>query len=169
MCAAFRVDERSGANHQHGKSEDAMQFLSGLRALVMAVGVLALLPAFARSFDAKDVKPSGLTLAQSRQVLRVVMTHERYKMASPKLWIDGPWLSDGKPVVPGYFHFAVVYVTNTQAHYAVNTFTGDVWDTESCKRYTFPALSTIQKQISIATGSELPSAEDAASELGCEP
>ncbi|NHZ93771.1 hypothetical protein F2P45_32940 [Massilia sp. CCM 8733] len=144
-----------------------MQFLRQLRALVIVLGLMACLPAFAQTLDVKNIKPSGLTLSQSKQVLRVVMKHERYKMSSPKLSIDGPWLTDGKPVVPGYFHFGVVYVTSTQGHYAVNTSTGDVWDTESCERYTFPALIAIQKQISIKTGKKLASDDDARSELGC--
>ncbi|NHZ64892.1 hypothetical protein [Massilia genomosp. 1] len=144
-----------------------MRFLSSLLMSVVAAGFLAMSPAFAQSLLAKDVKPSGLTLTQSKQVLRVVMKHERYKVASPKLWIDGPWLTDGKPVVSGYYHFGVIYVTNTQGHYAVNTSTGDVWDVEACERYAFPALLEIQKRISLKTGKELASDDDARSQLGC--
>lgn len=136
-------------------------------ALFIAVDVVTCLPAFAQSLAVRNVNPSGLTLAQSKQVLRVVMKHERYKMASPALWIDGPWLTDGKPVVSGYLHFGVVYGTSTQGHYAVNTSSGDVWDTESCERYTFPALIAIQQRITVKTGKEVASDDAARSDLGC--
>ncbi len=135
--------------------------------LATVAGLLVCSQAMGARFNAKNVKPSGLTLAQSKQVLRVVMKHERYKMASPALSIDGPWLTDGKPVVPGYFHFGVIYVTSTQGHYAVNTSSGDVWDTESCERYTFPALVAIQKHVAAKTGRALASDDDARTQLGC--
>ncbi|NHZ44223.1 hypothetical protein [Massilia aquatica] len=136
-------------------------------ALFTVWGVVTCLPALAQSLGVRSVNPSGLTLAQSKQVLRVVMKHERYKMASPALSIDGPWLTDGKPVVPGYLHFGVVYGTSTQGHYAVNTSSGDVWDTESCERYTFAALVAIQKHVAAKTGKALASDDDARTQLGC--
>jgi hypothetical protein len=146
-----------------------------LRLPLAAAGLLVctLAPAQASSrridpgFDASRLSPSGLTLAQSKQVLRVVLKYERFKVSSPTLWIDGPWLSDGKPVVPGYVHFGVVYLANTQGHYAVDRSTGDVWQTESCQRYAFPALREIQKRISSKTGKKLVIGENAGSELGC--
>ncbi|NHZ98459.1 hypothetical protein [Massilia sp. CCM 8734] len=144
-----------------------MPLMPRLHALVGAGGLLLCSLAVAQGLNAKNVKSSGLTLAQSKQVLRVVMKHERYRMASPKLWIDGPWLTDGKPVIPGYVHFGVVYESNTQGHYAVNTSTGDVWDVEGCQRYAFPALLAIQKRIVVKTGKELASEDDARSQLGC--
>lgn len=136
-------------------------------ASLIVLSVLSCLPAFAQSLDVRSVNPSGLTLAQSKQVLRVVMKHDRYKMASPALSIDGPWLTDGKPVVPGYLHFGVVYGTSTQGHYAVNTSSGDVWDTEICERYAFPALMAIQQRITLKTGKKVASDDDARSDLGC--
>lgn len=141
--------------------------MRGLHALLTAAGLLSCALTPAHGFDANKVQPSGLTLAQSKQLLRVVLKHEGFKVASPTLWLDGPWLSDGKPVVPGYYHFGVVYASNTQGHYAVNASNGDVWQTESCRRYAFPALREIQKRMSVKTGKPLVSGADAGSELGC--
>ena len=46
--------------------------------------------------------------------------------------------------------------------------TGDVWQTQSCKRYRFPALSVLHRQISKQTGVALAPAAKAREELGCE-
>ncbi|CUI07943.1 hypothetical protein BN2497_10663 [Janthinobacterium sp. CG23_2] len=53
-------------------------------------------------------------------------------------------------------------------HFAVNALTGDVWQTESCKRFNFAALSGIQKRISMRTGKKLANDEVANDEIACE-
>lgn len=138
-----------------------------LHALVAAAGLLICSLVAAQGFNAKHVKSSGLTPNQAEQVLLVVLKKEGFKTSDPRLWLDGPWLTDGKPSIPGYHSFGAVYVANTQGHYSINILTGDVWQTESCKRYIFPALSKIQQRISERTGKQLARDEDARSELGC--
>ncbi|NHZ64896.1 hypothetical protein [Massilia genomosp. 1] len=130
-------------------------------------GLLTCSLVFGAGFNAKNVKPSGLTVAQAEQVLRVVLKHERYKTYDRRLWIDGPWLTEGMPSIPGYHSFGVVYIVNTQGHYSINIFTGDVWQTESCERYSFPALMAIQERIALKTGKKLASDDDARSDVGC--
>jgi hypothetical protein len=153
-----------------------MRFISRLQALVVAAGLLACLPALAGSLNTKNVRPSGLTADQAKQVLLVVLKHQHYKMSNPAMWIDGPWQGEEKGTLfrPGYYDFGLVFnnpngaASNVLGHFAVNTLTGDVWESESCKRFNFPALSGIQKRISAQTGTKLVSEEVALSEIGCE-
>ncbi|WP_222853119.1 hypothetical protein, partial [Massilia genomosp. 1] len=109
---------------------------------------------------------SQLPLKTALGLLRVVLKHEGYKMSDPHLWIDGPRPAS-PPSIPGYHSYGLAYVNNTQGHYSVNIFTGDVWQTESCTRYIFPALSRMQRRISERSGKKLLSDEEARSEVGC--
>ncbi|NHZ39308.1 hypothetical protein [Massilia aquatica] len=143
-----------------------MPLICQLKPLTAVVGLLTCSLAFAVELNTKNVKPSGLTVAQAEQVLRVVLKHEGYKMSDPHLWIDGP-RPGSPPFIPGYHSYGLAYVNNTQGHYSVNIFTGDVWQTESCTRYIFPALSRIQRRISERSGKTLLSDEEARSEVGC--
>ncbi|NHZ44224.1 hypothetical protein [Massilia aquatica] len=144
-----------------------MALIARLTLSATFAGLLVCSQAFGARFNAKNVKPTGLTANQAEQVLLVVLKQEGFKTSDSRLWLDGPWLTDGKPSIPGYHSFGVVYVASTQGHYSVNIITGDVWQTESCRRYIFPALSKIQRGIAERTGKQLANDEDARNELGC--
>ncbi|WP_167222126.1 hypothetical protein [Massilia rubra] len=149
--------------------------LSRLRVLLLAAGVSLCLPGLAQSLQSNDIQASGLTVDQARQVLVVVLNHEKFKMADPGMSIDGPWRGDEEGTLyrPGYVDFGLVYsnrkanTSNVLGHFAVNVFTGDVWNTVRCKRYTFAGLSKIQTIISARTGKKLANAKVAFDEVGC--
>lgn len=130
----------------------------------------------AEPLDAANIQASELTAEQAKQVLTVVLKHLHYKMSNRDLWIDGPWPGDEKGTLfrPGYYDFGLVYsnpkaaASNVLGHYAVNATTGDVWETERCRRYRFPALSAIQERISARTGRQLASDAIARGEIGCD-
>ncbi|UOD29210.1 hypothetical protein INH39_27950 [Massilia violaceinigra] len=152
-----------------------MVTISRLEALLLATGVLVCVPGSSQTFQPKEIHASGLTADQARQVLLVVLKHEKFDMSNPGMWIDGPWRGDrqGTQYRPGYYDFGVVYsnrkthTSNVQGHFAVNASTGDVWNTVRCKRYGFAGLSTIQNVISARTGKKLASAQLAFDEIGC--
>lgn len=129
----------------------------------------------AAAFDASQVKPSGLSPAQAKLVLTVVLHHLHYKMVNKDMFIDGPWEGEKKGTFfrPGYYDFGLVYnnptgaASNVLGHFAVNIMNGDVWQTESCERYGFPALSRIQRDISKRTGKSLADKKSAQDEIGC--
>ncbi|MGA8133561.1 MAG: hypothetical protein WCA48_05320 [Pseudomonas gingeri] len=152
-----------------------MRYISRLQALVVAAALLVCSPVFAESLNAKNIRPSGLTADQAKQVLLVVLKHQRYKMSNPDMWIDGPWQGEEKGTLfrPGYYDFGLVFnnpkgaASNVLGHFAVNILTGDVWETESCERFSSATLSGIQKRISVQTGKKLVNEEVARSEIGC--
>jgi hypothetical protein len=51
--------------------------------------------------------------------------------------------------------------------YAVSRRTGDVWETNLCQRYDFPALRAAQDKIQQITGHSLADEQDARQGLGC--
>ncbi|WP_248804343.1 hypothetical protein [Pseudomonas sp. MWU13-2100] len=153
-----------------------MRYISRLQALVVAAALLACSPVFAESLNAESIRPSGLTADQAKQVLLVVLKHQHYKMSNPDMWIDGPWQGEEKGTLfrPGYYDFGLVFnnpkgaASNVLGHFAVNILTGDVWETESCERFSSATLSGIQKRISVQTGKKLANEKVARSEIGCE-
>ncbi|UVM53383.1 hypothetical protein LOY38_17275 [Pseudomonas sp. B21-015] len=153
-----------------------MRYISRLQALVVAAALLACSSVLAESLNAKNIRPSGLTADQAKQVLLVVLRHQHYKMSNPDMWIDGPWQGEEKGTLfrAGYYDFGLVFnnpkgaASNVLGHFAVNILTGDVWETESCERFSSATLSGIQKRISVQTGKKLANEEVARSEIGCE-
>jgi hypothetical protein len=139
------------------------------------VGILAA-TAQAKSlpFGANDVAPTGLNKQQVQQVLVVVLKHEKFRLSDPGMYIDsdlnGP---NGDPDRPGYFNFSLSYenpkaaATAYLGDFAVNIKTGDVWETESCVRYRFPALRALQREIVRRTGTPLAAEKSARDEVGC--
>jgi len=142
-------------------------------ALALSGAQAAALPLCCRG---DSVAHSGLTKEQAKQVLIVVLKHEKFHLSVPGMYIDddlyGP---NGKPNRPGYFDFSLSYdtpkagATAYLGYYAVNIKTGDVWEVESCMRYSFPALRILQQQISFRTGVSLLNEEAARDEVGCPP
>lgn len=143
--------------------------------VIVAMSALGAALASSSTFDGWKIKPGGLTAPQAKRVLLLVLEHEHYKVASRDMVIDGPWVIDkkGTPFRAGYYDFGLVYnnpggaASNVLGQYAVNRLTGDVWETEECKRYRFPSLTKVQNKISAKTSVKLKSEDAARDELGC--
>ncbi|MDR3441349.1 hypothetical protein [Telmatospirillum sp.] len=119
-------------------------------------------------FDERQVQPSGLSVDQARQLLVVVLQHEKLMVNKPGFNIENI------EFVPGYVNFFVTYdspkagATDVIGGFAVSPRTGDVWETTLCKRYQFRTLSDIQKRIMEKTGKRFATNDEAKEELGCD-
>jgi hypothetical protein len=121
-----------------------------------------------------EVAKTGLTKEQAKQVLILVLKHEKYHLNAPGLYIEddlhGP---NGEVNRPGYIDFSLTYdapnagATAVLGYYAINVLTGDAWEVEDCKRYRFPALSQLQHKTQIQTGVTLAPIKVARQEVGC--
>lgn len=142
---------------------------------IVALSALGVTLASSNNFGDWKIKPGGLTAPQAKRVLLLVLEHEHYKMANRDMVIDGPWVVDkkGTPFRAGYYDFGLIYnnpggaASNVLGQYTVNRFTGDVWETEECKRYRFPSLTKVQNEISAKTNVKMKSEDAARDELGC--
>ncbi len=122
----------------------------------------------------EQVTKSGLSKQQAKQVLIVVLKHLKFKLTKEGMYIDDD-LSDshGNPIHPGYYDFALTYdtpkaaATDVLGTYSVNVLTGDVLDNTLCKRYSFPNLMRVQKEISKKTGVALLPKKAALQQMGC--
>lgn len=125
---------------------------------------------------ADEVASTGLTKEQAKQVLVLVLKHEKYRLSDKGIYIDGDLQNpNGKPDRPGYFDFSLSYenpkagATAYLGYYSVNIKTGDVWEVESCVRYRFPALRRLQSEITKRTGVAISDEKVARDEVGCPP
>lgn len=123
-----------------------------------------------------NIAKTGLTKQQAKQVLILVLEHDKFRLSAPGMFIDddlqGP---NGEPNRPGYFDFSLSYDTPKAGasaylgYYSVNIKTGDVWEVESCIHYDFPELRKLQHKIVHQTGIHLLKEEVARNEVGCPP
>jgi hypothetical protein len=128
----------------------------------------------ASDIDAEKISQKGLSAEQARQVLIVALEQLHFKLSKIGMYIDGPLTdAEGKPFRVGFYDFGLAFdsptagATDVLGHYAVNTMTGDVWETERCVRYKFPELLIIQKRITEKTATKLLNEEKARDEIGC--
>jgi hypothetical protein len=142
--------------------------------LVLALAASAALAKGPAVFNADQVQPNGLTREQARQVLVVVLKHERYKLGMPGVFIDGDLADEkGNPPHPGYFDFSLGYdspkagATEYMGLFSVSTATGDVWEINICKRFVFPALRSLQSGIMARTGRTMADEMAQRRGLGC--
>jgi len=120
------------------------------------------------------VAPEGLSRDQAQKVLITVLKHQQYKLGKPGVFIDGNLTDEnGKPPHPGYFDFSVGYdspkagATEYWGLFSVSVLTGDVWEINTCKRFTFPALQNIQKNIMRQTDKTMTDEKAQRKGLGC--
>jgi len=143
-------------------------FCAAVTALASAMTCAATLPV-----GADDVAPNGLTAAQAKQVLGVVLKHEKYRLSDKGMSIDTLLPPSGKPDRPGYIDFSLSWdnphagATAYLGYYSVSIKTGDVWENESCVHYRFASLRALQRKIAERTGAPLPLEADARGEVGC--
>jgi hypothetical protein len=130
------------------------------RALVLVLTLVAsvVLAKGPAVLSADQVQPTGLTKDQAKQVLTVVLKHERYKLRMPGVFINGDLADEkGNPPHPGYFDFSLGYdspkagATEYMGLFSVSTATGDVWEINTCKHFAFPALRRLQSEITART------------------
>lgn len=105
-------------------------------------------------FDLTTVNQSGLTEIQAQALLVFSLKNEKYNVELSGFFLDGS-LKDKKGNLyhPGYFSFGVGYdspsagATDVWGLFSVSPVTGDIWEEDSCRRISFPALQKIQKGI----------------------
>jgi hypothetical protein len=121
-----------------------------------------------------QVAPEGLSRTQAKQVLILVLKHEKYKFMDAGVFIDGDLANEnGNPPHPGYFDFSLGYddpeagATEYMGLFSVSILTGDVFEIHLCKRYAFPALQRLQKNIMKQTGKMLADEKVQRRGLGC--
>jgi hypothetical protein len=125
------------------------------------------------ALDPKAIQPSGLTKDQAKQVLIVVLKHLKFKLKTPGMYVDGDIGKPGTQIRPGYYDFSLSFDTPKAAataylgYYSVDIMTGDVWESEQCEHYCFPALRKLQAQIMKRTGATMPSEEVSRETVGC--
>ena len=115
-----------------------------------------------------QVQAEGLSTKQAKKMLVMVLRHERLMSDQPGFNIEAIEKS-----VPGYIIFFVTLdsprasATNVIGSFAVSPLTGDVWETNLCKRYTFKALKKIQAEIILRTRKTFASEVNERRHLGC--
>lgn len=126
------------------------------------------------ALDATKVSRHGLTGAQARYVLKLVLEHEGYDLNKRGMDIDGPFKVD--PAIAsqrGYWEFGLTFdapgyaATEVLGRFAVSRLTADVWETNLCRRYDFPALSQLQTMVMRKTGKTRADEIAARRGLGC--
>lgn len=79
----------------------------------------------------------------------------------------------GGPPNRGFYTFSVTFdspkaaATDVVGAFAVSRLTGDVWETNLCKRYAFPALRAAQRRIMARTHGSFRAETAARQGLGC--
>ncbi|KIH82243.1 hypothetical protein [Pseudomonas batumici] len=143
--------------------------------LTLSLASATLSACAASTLPPEQIKPEGLSREQAQQVLVVALKQQPYKLSKPGVFIDGD-LADGNgnPPHPGYFDFSLGYddpkagATEYWGLFSVSVLTGDVWEINSCKRLTAPALKQLQTQIMARTGKTLNDEAGQRQGLGCE-
>lgn len=144
-----------------------------LLGLVFAFGCAAGAMASEPLLKPDQIATTGLSKPQAKAVLILVLQHLKFKLNAPGMFLDGDLGKNGVPIRPGYYDFSLSYDTPDAAamaylgYYSVNIMTGDVWESEQCEHYTFPALRKLQKQIMRRTGATMLSVAKARASVGC--
>jgi hypothetical protein len=125
--------------------------------------------------DLGQIASEGLSRAQAKQVLIIIIKHQKIvRLGKAGVFIDGDLRDEnGNPPHPGYFDFALGYddpkaaATGYMGTFSVSILTGDVWETNRCERYAFPALQRIQENIMKQTGKTMADEKMQRRGLGC--
>jgi hypothetical protein len=125
------------------------------------------------SFDASHVSAKGVSRLQAKQLLLIVLHNQGYDYNKTGMSIDELKTRNGTDPHPGYFDFGLNYDTPnsgaTQAlgMFSVGRLTGDVWETNLCKRYSFPELQSAQNAIMRRTRKSFSDEKKVRVGLGC--
>jgi hypothetical protein len=123
---------------------------------------------------AARIAAQGLTREQAQAILMLVLRHQHVP-AKPTLEIEHLVKNGSKPedIRPGYYSFGVTSdspnmgASNVWGMYAVSRYTGDVWESFSCRRYRFAKLRRLQATIMKKTGKSFLDERQERLMLGC--
>jgi hypothetical protein len=125
-------------------------------------------------FRADQVEVTGLSREQAKQVLIIVLKHEKFRLSMPGVFINADLADNkGNPPHPGFYDYSVGYdsakagATEYLGLFSVSRMTGDVWEINICKHYEFPDLRHIQSIIMQRTGQSFAGEKQARLGLGC--
>ena len=145
---------------------------STTRLMVFLVALLSF--AAGSAFEVKQVKPSGLTNEQAKELLMFVLLHEGYKLPMRGVFVDGPLADkEGTPPHTGYYDFSLGYdtvnagATEYLGLFSVSKVTGDIWEINKCEQFTSSRLKSIQKVIMKRTGKTFADERAERMGLGC--
>jgi hypothetical protein len=139
-----------------------------MRRAVLAALLLAL--GLSTALAATPAPGHRITMAQARQIARLVARHDHIDLSDTSIELDSMDL--GAPFIPGYASFSVIREADTPGpditlhRYAVNRQTGDVWEMTLCTRYSFPALIHMAQSFT-GHGVSAAQIEAEGKELGC--
>lgn len=105
-----------------------------------------------------QIQPQGLTPKQAKQLLMFTLKHEGYNITKRGIFFDGPLKDEqGNFAHPGYVDFGLGYA-NPKAGaieylglFSISVSSGDIWETNTCENFSFPALRQIQQKIRSST------------------
>lgn len=93
-----------------------------------------------------------ITVAQAESLVRVVLHHEKLRLSSRYCQIE-PVHKGDKAFVPDYFSFSAYCdypnagATTVLGLYIVSPRTGEVWEYNECKPFTFPKLLELRRKL----------------------
>lgn len=120
-----------------------------------------------------NLSAKGLSKVQARQILLVVLEHEKHSPSSPGMYIESLTKKNGAAIHSGYYDFGFSYespnagATQTLGLFAISRFTGDVWELHLCRRYSFPKLDKLQQAIMQVTKKTFADEKKQRRGLGC--
>jgi hypothetical protein len=114
-----------------------------------------------------------LSVAEARDLLLLVIRHEGYTLEKRGISLEVVTTRSHQPVHLGYLDFSLTFetlsagATDALRLYSVSPRTGEVWETNLCRRYEFPALEAEQKKIQKRTGYSPADEQELRRGLGC--
>jgi hypothetical protein len=151
-----------------------MSKVVGRMCVAFFVFALSVTAAAAAGIDLKSIQSAGLTKDQAKEVLVLALKHDKYNLSKRGVFIDGDLKdANGNPAHPGYYDFSLGYdspksgATEYMGLFSVSVLTGDVWETNTCKRLGSRALKRLQTVISHKTTKTFADEKDARRGLGC--
>jgi hypothetical protein len=142
------------------------------RLLALFVCTFLSLPVAHASENLGYVRKSGLSTAQGKKLIALVARYEGYDPSRETLETETLNVH-GKSFHPGYLDFGLNNVSfeagriSAIGMYSVSPLTGDVWETNLCKRYSFPELVRLQQLIQRRTGHSFSDEAGMRVGLGC--
>jgi hypothetical protein len=122
--------------------------------------------------DAPASRVEHITPDQARNIAIMLAQYEQIDVKNPDLIVDT--MDRDGAFVDGYFSFILIRqdqhaagADKTLGMFAVNARTGDAWEINLCKHFSFPELDKIQRRIRHSTGARPDAELEAQKDLGC--
>lgn len=122
--------------------------------------------------DAPASRLQHISPDQARNIAMLLAEHEQIDVKNPDLIVDT--MDRDGAFVEGYFSFILIRqdqhtagADKTLGMFAVNARTGDAWEINLCKHYSFPELAKVQRRIRHSTGAHADDEVEAQKDLGC--